>query len=49
MDKGILSENKVNYKFKGEKGEWKIQFDFPEEDQTALINYNIKTNSKNNI
>ena len=49
MDEGILDKNNVNYIFKGEKGEWKIQFDFPKEDQTALINYNVKTNSKNNI
>lgn len=46
IDEGILDENKVNYTF---KGEWKIQFDFLKEDQTALINYNVKTNSKNNI
>lgn len=49
MSEGSLDKGNINYTFKGEKGEWKIQFDFPNEYQTAPINYKIEMNSKKNI
>lgn len=43
---GVLDKNKISDTLEGEKGEWKIKLDFSDENEKALIKYNIKINSK---